>query len=35
VEMTLMRVEQRKIGPTGLIVIDLYRFRNYAGSLVV
>ena len=29
-----MSVELRKPPRTGLIVIDLYRFRNYAESLV-
>jgi hypothetical protein len=34
VEMTFMSVELRKLSRIGLIVIDLYRFRNYAESRV-
>jgi hypothetical protein len=32
--MTFMSVELRKISRIGLIVIDLYRSRNYAESWV-
>jgi hypothetical protein len=34
VEMTFMSVELRKLSRIELIVIDLYRFRNYAESLM-
>jgi hypothetical protein len=34
VEMTFMSVELRKISRIGLIVIDLYRSRNYAEAWV-
>jgi hypothetical protein len=32
--MTFMSVELRKLSRIELIVIDLYRFRNYAESLM-